>query len=66
MQVNGIDNTFDINICAPGDASTACSDPGIIPGGTEATITIKIDEPGTYNFRCDFHPSEMVGTLVVQ
>jgi len=66
MQVNGTDNTFDIAICKPGDASTACSDPGVISGGAEATITIQIDSAGTYNFRCDFHPTEMVGTLVVQ
>ena len=66
MHVDGTDNSYDIDICAPGDGSTACSDPGVIGGGGEATITIQIDEAGTYNFRCDFHPDEMVGTLVVE
>ncbi len=32
------------------------------PGG----LTGQIDTPGVYPFRCDFHPSEMTGTLTVQ
>lgn len=66
MHVNGTDNSFAESQCSPGGDNTACSDPNIIQGGGEATITIQIDEPGTYNFRCDFHPVEMIGTLEVQ
>lgn len=66
MQVNGTDNTYDIDFCKTDGDSTACSDPEVIRGSESATITIRIDEAGIYNFRCDFHPTEMVGTLVVE
>ena len=65
VQVNGTDDTYDIEFCKTDGDSTACSDPEVIRGSESATITIRIAEPGTYNFRCDFHPDEMVGTLVV-
>ncbi|MCH7810204.1 MAG: cupredoxin domain-containing protein [Chloroflexi bacterium] len=66
MHVNGTDDTYDINLCETGDDSTACSDPDVIRGSEQATITIQFDETGTYNFRCDFHPTEMMGKLVVE
>ncbi|MCH8921166.1 MAG: cupredoxin domain-containing protein, partial [Chloroflexi bacterium] len=66
MQVNGTDNTYEIDFCKTDGDSTACSDPEVIRGSESATITIRIDEAGIYNFRCDFHPTEMVGTLVVE
>ncbi len=66
MQVNGTDDTYDIAICETGDDSTACSDPDAISGSETATLTVQLDEPGVYNFRCDFHPAEMKGTLVVE
>ncbi len=66
MQVNGTDDTYDIALCETGDDSTACSDPDVISGSGMATITVQLDDPGVYNFRCDFHPSEMTGTLVVE
>jgi plastocyanin/heme-degrading monooxygenase HmoA len=65
MQVNGTDDTYDIALCETGDDSTACSDPDVIKGSETATITVQLDESGIYNFRCDFHPAEMTGTLVV-
>ncbi|MCH7577451.1 MAG: cupredoxin domain-containing protein [Chloroflexi bacterium] len=30
------------------------------------TITFEPPEPGVYFFRCDVHPTQMVGTFVVQ
>ncbi|MDO8614553.1 MAG: plastocyanin/azurin family copper-binding protein [Dehalococcoidia bacterium] len=50
--------------CNPGGA-TPCSDPNLIKAGGTATIKINLGA-GTYDFRCDFHPLEMTGTLEVQ
>jgi len=66
VQVNGTDDTYTVDICEPGNASRFCSDPGIFFGTDTGTLTVQFDEPGTYNFRCDFHALVMVGTLVVQ
>lgn len=41
------------------------SDPDFIAGGAEGTITIDLD-PGTYNYQCDFHPTQMLGEITVQ
>ena len=65
LQVNGMDNTYTVNTCEPDNASRFCSDPGLLRGSDKGTLTVQFDEPGTYNFRCDFHPTEMFGTLVV-
>ena len=66
MHVDGTDGEYAELICTPGGDSTACSDPNQIRSGAEATITISIAEAGTYEFRCDFHPVEMTGTIEVQ
>jgi plastocyanin/heme-degrading monooxygenase HmoA len=66
LQVNGTDDTYTVDVCAPDDSSRFCSDPGVIAGSQSATLTVQFDEPGTYNFRCDFHVSEMTGTMVVE
>lgn len=42
------------------------SDPDIVPGGGTATINITLDQPGTYDYRCDFHADVMKGQIVVQ
>lgn len=66
LQVNGTDDTYAVTICEPGNASRFCSDPSPLLGSETGTMAVQFDEPGTYNFRCDFHPFEMTGTLVVQ
>lgn len=33
---------------------------------SSAKITFTISKPGTYHFRCDVHPTEMTGTIVIQ
>jgi plastocyanin len=38
---------------------------GPVPGGTSQTYDVKALQPGTYFFRCDFHPTVMTGTFVV-
>ena len=64
--MNGTDDTYDIDFCKTGDDSTACSDPDVMLASNAGTLTVQLDEAGTYNFRCDFHALEMLGTLVVQ
>ncbi len=42
------------------------SSPGAIPPGSEGRVLVRIDKPGTYPFRCDFHPDQQLGSLVLQ
>lgn len=48
-----------------GGSSIAVTDPFVIPGGTSGRLTVTL-EPGTYFYQCDFHPTDMIGTLTVQ
>ena len=64
MHVDGTSDEYEEPLCEPGGPATACSEQ--LTAGTEGTLEINIAEPGTYNFRCDFHPVEMTGTLVVE
>jgi plastocyanin len=57
--------SFDTDLCDPSD-DDACSDPPQIRSGDTGTIAITITDSGTYDFRCDFHPTEMTGTIEVQ
>lgn len=34
--------------------------------GAENKFTVKLTKPGTYNFQCDYHVPDMVGTITVQ
>jgi len=54
------------DFCAPTPNDDPCSDPNRIRGGQTGEIAINIAEPGTYDFRCDFHAGQMTGTLEVQ
>ena len=56
----------DAYFCSPGDGkSTACSTPNRLAASGTGTLTFTITTPGTYHFRCDFHPTQMFGTFVV-
>jgi mono/diheme cytochrome c family protein/plastocyanin len=61
LRIDGPDGKFDS--AAGGD--DIVSDPDQINPGKTATIAINLPA-GTYNYRCDFHPDQMKGTLVVQ
>ena len=37
----------------------------LVSPGQSATIDFTINTPGTYNFQCDVHPTDMKGTLTV-
>lgn len=49
-----------------GTADDLVSVPDVQRAGESGQLVGQIDQPGTYNFRCDFHPIEMVGTIVVR
>lgn len=60
MRTAGADNEF-------GNDDDAVSDPDLVTAGGTATLEwIAPDEPGTYDFYCDFHTSDMTGTITVE
>lgn len=60
MRIAGADNEYDTD-------DDAVSDPEIVPGGDTATVTWDTPSEVTeVNFRCDFHPTDMVGKIAVQ
>ena len=49
------------------EGADPCSDPNQIRGGQSATLTWEVTpSPGEVDFRCDFHPSEMTGTITIE
>lgn len=57
-RVTGEDNEYDTD-------DDIVSDPDVVRGGQEATLTVNLPA-GEYDFRCDFHPTEMTGTLIAE
>jgi plastocyanin len=55
--------SFGSGICSAG-GDNPCSDPSRIRGGQSGTITFNLPA-GTYDYQCDFHVTEMSGTLEV-
>jgi plastocyanin len=49
-----------------GGDSIAVTDPEAVSPGSTGTLTTTITQPGEYYFQCDFHPTQMNGTLVVK
>jgi plastocyanin len=50
------------------DATDANGQPiktDLTAAGASSTVTFTIAKPGTYNFQCDVHPTEMMGTLTL-
>jgi uncharacterized cupredoxin-like copper-binding protein len=39
--------------------------PNVIQPGETERLLVKIDQAGTYSFRCDFHPQYQTGNLVL-
>lgn len=64
LHISAADGTFTGNPCETG-GTDPCSDPSAIPGGQTATLSATL-AAGTYNYRCDFHPTEMKGEITVQ
>lgn len=60
MRFAGDDNTFD-------NDDDATSDPALINGGANGVLTFTApSDAGTYDYRCDFHPTDMKGQIVVE
>jgi plastocyanin len=60
MRIAGADNEYDTD-------DDAVTDPEVVPGGDEATLSWDVPaEAGSVDFRCDFHPTEMTGTVTVE
>ncbi len=59
MVVAGPDNEY-------GTGDEFEPDPFAIKAGETGQVLVKIDDPGTYKFRCAFHPAIEFGTLVLQ
>jgi plastocyanin len=58
LRVSGTDSEYDTR-------DDFLSEPGTIDPGEEGIVTLKIDEPGAYPFRCDFHSQQQIGTLIL-
>jgi plastocyanin len=59
MRFDGEDVKFDT-------ADDAASDPTLVTAGQTAVLEWDAPEAGAYNYRCDFHPTDMFGTIEVE
>lgn len=65
MHLAGPDGDYTEDFCEGG--GDPCSDPNQVRGGGSSTLTWEVPpEPGEVDFRCDFHPSEMTGTITIE
>lgn len=64
VQVSAADGSFPAAFCTA-NGPTPCSKPPRLPGGSTGTLDFTLPA-GTYQFRCDYHPTEMKGTLTVE
>lgn len=56
LTVSGLDREYDTR-----DDFTI----NALDAGESGTLLVKLDEPGTYPFRCDLHPVQQVGNLIL-
>lgn len=61
LRIAGPDDTFDTE-----DDLVSTPSPPLARAGEGGQLVGQIDQPGTYRFRSDFHPVEMVGTITVR
>ncbi len=59
LHITGLDGEYET-------ADDIESEPSFQPAGGTGSLVAQIDEPGVYEFRCDFHPTEQVGTITVR
>jgi len=65
LRVSGPNKKFDVDTSGEKGDDFEMPPNTILPGKTERLV-VKIDKPGTYPFRCDFHPQVQKGTLVLE
>ncbi len=57
----------DIEFPLPSAAAPVPGDTGNLNAGAQATVRLRVDQPGTYPFPCVYHQSSgMIGTLIVR
>jgi plastocyanin len=59
LRIAGPDGVYDTD-------DDLASEPDPQTAGEDGEVVGQIDTPGTYPFRCDFHPVEMTGTITVR
>lgn len=59
LRLAGIDDEYDTR-------DDWLTDPATLFSGDTGTVVVKLDDPGVYAFRCDFHPTMQVGTFTVR
>jgi plastocyanin len=65
MHLAGEGGDFTEDFCEGG--GDPCSDPNQVRGGQTATLTWQVPAgPGEVDFRCDFHPTEMTGSITIK
>ncbi|MDO8612295.1 MAG: cupredoxin domain-containing protein [Dehalococcoidia bacterium] len=65
LRVSGPNKTYDVDTSGEKGDDFEMPPNTILPGKTERLV-VKINEPGTYPFRCDFHPQYQKGTLILE
>lgn len=63
VHVSDADGKFSGDFCTAG-GPTPCSKPPRLNGGSTGTLDFNLPA-GTYQFRCDYHATEMKGTLTI-
>lgn len=59
LRMAGVDGEWDTD-------DDLVTDPGTIRSGASGELVFTPEVAGTYMFRCDFHPAEMGGVIVVE
>ena len=59
LRLAGVDDEYDTR-------DDWLTDPATLFSGDTGTVVVKLDDPGVYAFRCDFHATLQVGTFTVR
>ena len=59
LRLAGVDDEYDTR-------DDWLTDPATLFSGDTGTVVVKLDDPGVYAFRCDFHATMQVGTFTVR